>query len=154
MTATPIPLSVLDLAMVRDGATSAEALAEATDFAIAAERLGYTRIWVVPVATVVMLLVALASGLLLGRTRAGHAMYAVGGNTDAARLSGIRTDRTIVLSHVLCAVAAGLAGLLLAARFSTGVGAQIYSAGYDLESIAAVVLGLSLIHISEPTRPY
>lgn len=106
---------------------------------------GYTRIWVVPVATVVMLLVALASGLLLGRTRAGHAMYAVGGNTDAARLSGIRTDRTIVLSHVLCAVAAGLAGLLLAARFSTGVGAQIYSAGYDLESIAAVVLGGTLL---------
>ena len=41
-----LPLSVLDLAMVRDGATSAEALAETTELAIAAERLGYTRIWV------------------------------------------------------------------------------------------------------------
>lgn len=106
---------------------------------------GYTRVSLVPVATLVMLIVGGAVVLLLRRSRAGHAMYALGGNADAARLSGIRTDRTMVLAHVLCATTAGMAGLLLAARFSTGVGAQIYSAGYDLESIAAVVLGGTLL---------
>ncbi len=57
-----------------------------------------------------------------------------------ARLSGIRTDRTLVLAHVLCSVCAGIAGLLIAARFGTG-NALVYSYGLDLDSIAAVVLG-------------
>lgn len=109
------------------------------------QNFGYTRVAVVPLATLVMLGVAAAAVVLLQRTRTGHAMYAVGGNLEAARLSGIRTGRTMVVAHVLCSVAAGLAGLLLAARFSTGVGAQIYSAGYDLDSIAAVVLGGTLL---------
>lgn len=109
------------------------------------QNFGYTRLAVVPVATLVMLAVAVAAVVMLRRTRTGHAMYAVGGNLEAARLSGVRTGRTMVVAHVLCSVAAGLAGLLLAARFSTGVGSQIYSAGYDLDSIAAVVLGGTLL---------
>lgn len=109
------------------------------------QNFGYTRIGFVPLSTAVMVLVAVAAYVLLHRTRAGYAMYAVGGNTDVARLSGIRTDRTLILAHVLCSTTAGIAGLLLASRFSTGVGVQIYSAGYDLDSIAAVVLGGTLL---------
>ncbi|MBY5163864.1 ABC transporter permease [Salsipaludibacter albus] len=115
------------------------------DVPVAFQGFGYTRIGPVPLATIVMLAVAAAAVVLLNRTRSGHAMYAVGGNVEAARLSGIRTGRTMVLAHVLCSTAAGLAGLLLASRFSTGVGAQIYGAGYDLDSIAAVVLGGTLL---------
>jgi ribose transport system permease protein len=106
---------------------------------------GYTRIGVLPLSAIIMLVIAVAVGVMLNRTRLGHSMFAVGGNIDVARLSGIRTDRTLIISHVMCSVMAGLAGLLLAARFSTGVGAQIYGAGYDLDSIAAVVLGGTLL---------
>lgn len=106
---------------------------------------GYTRISVLPLSALIMLLLAAAAVVMLHRTRLGHSMFAVGGNIDVARLSGIRTDRTLVTAHVLCSTMAGVAGLLLAARFSTGVGAQIYSAGYDLDSIAAVVLGGTLL---------
>ena len=58
-----------------------------------------------------------------------------------------RDERGITTAEyaVGTAAGAGLAGLLLAARFSTGVGAQIYGAGYDLDSIAAVVLGGTLL---------
>ena len=82
--------------------------------------------------------------VLLTRTRPGYHMFAVGGNIDVARLSGIRTDRSIILAHVLCSLCAGVAGLLIAARFGTG-NALVYTYGYDLNSIAAVVLGGTLL---------
>src|SRR5205814_1649023 len=67
--------------------------------------------------------------------------YAVGGNPQVARASGIRVNRTLVFAHVLCGVCAALSGLFLASRLGAGapwVGPQ---GGYDLDSIAAVVLG-------------
>lgn len=105
---------------------------------------GYTRIGPVPLSTAIMLVLALAGFVLLTRTRTGYRMFAVGGNSEAARLSGIRTGRTMVVAHVLCSVCAGVAGLLIAARFGTG-SALVYSSGYDLESIAAVILGGTLL---------
>lgn len=101
---------------------------------------GYTRIGPVPVSTAVMLGVAVLAIVLLRRSRFGFHLYAVGGSDEVARLSGIRTDRVLIGAHVLCSVAAGIAGLLIAARFGTG-SALVYGSGYDLESIAAVVLG-------------
>lgn len=108
------------------------------------QTFGYTRIGPVPVSTVVMLLVAAAAFVLLTRTRSGYHMFAVGGNRHVARLSGVRTGRTLVLAHVLCSLCAGVAGLLIAARFGTG-NALVYSYGLDLDSIAAVVLGGTLL---------
>ncbi|NEE03500.1 ABC transporter permease [Phytoactinopolyspora halotolerans] len=103
-------------------------------------QFGYSRIGFVPVSAAVMLLAAVAGILYLRKTRTGFHMYAVGGNAEVARMSGIRTGRVMVTAHVLCAMTAGVAGLLLAARFGTG-SAEVYENGYELESIAAVVLG-------------
>lgn len=103
--------------------------------------IGATSIGPVPVSTLIMLGCAVLVILLLRRTRIGHHLYAVGGNPQVARLSGLRTAPPIVLAHVLCSVLAGMAGLLLLARLSVGsptIGSQ---GGYDLMSIAAVVLG-------------
>ncbi len=105
------------------------------------QHLGYDRIGPIPLAALLMLLIAAGAWWYLRRTRAGYHMYAVGGDVEVARLSGVRTGRTIVTAHVLCAVAAGLAGVFLASRLGSGAPHVGTDAGYDLESIAAVVLG-------------
>jgi ribose transport system permease protein len=103
--------------------------------------LGYDAIANVPVSLVLLAAVVAAAWFLMHRTRFGYHVYAVGGDADLARLSGIRTNRVLVSVHVLCGVCAALAGVFLASRLGAGapwVGPQ---GGYDLDSIAAVVLG-------------
>ncbi|MBC2933888.1 ABC transporter permease [Nocardioides sp. zg-1228] len=100
---------------------------------------------VVPTAFILLLVAALLVTLMLRYTRLGHHLYAIGGNRDVARMSGVRTTMPVVAAHVLCSLLAGVAGLLLLSR--TGVGLPtIGSQGrYDLLSIAAVVLGGTLL---------
>ena len=112
---------------------------------VAFRLIGATGIGPVPISTLIMLACAGAVLLMLTRSRLGHHMYAVGGDIRVARMSGIRTGTPIVAAHVICSVMAGLAGLLLAARLGVGsptIGSQ---GGYDLLSIAAVVLGGTLL---------
>lgn len=104
------------------------------------QQFGYSRIGFLPLSAAVMLIAAVAGILYLRKTRTGFHMYAVGGNPEVARMSGIRTGRVMVAAHVICALAAGVAGLLIASRFGTG-SALVYDSGYELDSIAAVVLG-------------
>ena len=107
--------------------------------------IGATGIGPVPISTIIMLAVAVLAYLFLRKTRTGHHIYAVGGSLDVARLSGLRTSQPIIVAHILCSVTAGLAGLLLASRLGVGsptVGSQ---GGYDLLSIAAVVLGGTIL---------
>lgn len=107
--------------------------------------LGISFIGPVPVSTLIMLGCAGLAILLLRRTRVGLHLYAVGGNAEVARLSGVRTAVPVVVAHVLCSVLAAFAGLLLLARLSVG-NPNIGSQGqYDLMSIAAVVLGGTLL---------
>jgi ribose transport system permease protein len=100
---------------------------------------------IIPTAFLLLLAAALLVTLMLRYTRLGHHIYAIGGNRDVARMSGVRTVTPVVAAHVLCSVLAGVAGLLLLSR--TGVGLPtIGSQGrYDLLSIAAVVLGGTLL---------
>lgn len=103
--------------------------------------IGATRIGPVPLSTLILLGVAVLTMLLLRRTRVGHHLYAVGGNREVARMSGVHTARSLITAHVLCSTFAAMAGLLLLSRMSVGsptIGSQ---GGYDLMSIAAVVLG-------------
>ena len=107
--------------------------------------IGATGLGPVPVSTLLMLAVALLAALFLSRTRTGHHIYAVGGNEQVARLSGIRTARPLIVAHILCSVSAALAGLLLASRLGVGSPTVGTQGGYDLLSIAAVVLGGTLL---------
>lgn len=88
-------------------------------------------------------LLALLLCILLYGTRFGRYFYAVGGNANAARLSGINVRGTLLSTYVLCAAFAAVAGMLLTARLETGeanIGASL-----PLESIAAcVIAGVSL----------
>lgn len=105
------------------------------------QSLGYQRIGPVPVSFLLLLAVAAAVGVVLTRTRFGHHLIAVGGDPQVARLSGVRNDRVLVAAHVLCSLCAGLAGVYLAARLGSGAPRVGTEGLYDLESIAAVVLG-------------
>ncbi|MFC9928790.1 substrate-binding domain-containing protein [Streptomyces sp. NPDC127190] len=92
-----------------------------------------------PVPVLVMVVMGLISALVLGRTYIGRSMYAIGGNEEAARLSGLRVRRQKLAIYALSGLLAAIAGVVLAARLSS---AQPQAAdGYELDAIAAVVIG-------------
>ncbi len=72
-------------------------------------------------------------------TRFGRALYAIGGNEEAARLSGLRTGRAKVLAYAVCGLCAGLAGICDACQLT--LGDPEAGATYELDAIAAVVIG-------------
>ena len=89
-------------------------------------------------------LAALAS-FVLWATRFGAHLYAVGGNAEGARLAGISTDLVTIGAHVVCSLSAGLTGLYLASRLRSGAPWVGRDGVYDLESIAVVVIGGTLL---------
>ncbi|MFI9241932.1 substrate-binding domain-containing protein [Streptomyces sp. NPDC053086] len=92
-----------------------------------------------PVPVLVMVVMGLLAAFVLGRTYIGRSMYAIGGNEEAARLSGLRVQRQKLAIYALSGVFAAVAGVVLAARLSS---AQPQAAdGYELDAIAAVVIG-------------
>ncbi|SFP97358.1 ribose transport system permease protein [Amycolatopsis arida] len=138
-------IATLGMALVIRGYLENGYTGPAGDVPRAFQHLGYDRIGPVPVSTLLMLGLAALAWWYLTRGRGGYHLYAVGGDEDVARLSGIRTGRVVVTAHVLCSLAAGLAGLFLASRLGSGAPYVGVDAGYDLESIAAVVLGGTLL---------
>jgi ribose transport system permease protein len=93
----------------------------------------------IPVPVIVMIGVVVAGHFLLTQTRFGRYVYAIGGNEEAARLSGINVGGVKLGVYIICGALAGLASLLLAGRLSTGIPQS--GQGYELQSIAAVVVG-------------
>ncbi|MEU9155592.1 substrate-binding domain-containing protein [Streptomyces sp. NPDC048417] len=92
-----------------------------------------------PVPVLVMVLMGLIAAFVLGRTYIGRSMYAIGGNEEAARLSGLRVNKQKLAIYALSGLFAAVAGIVLAARLSS---AQPQAAnGYELDAIAAVVIG-------------
>jgi ribose/xylose/arabinose/galactoside ABC-type transport system permease subunit len=81
--------------------------------------------------------------VVLNRTGYGQAVFAIGGSEDAAQLMGLPVARIKVLVYVASAMLAGLAGILVAARSSSGL--PTLGAGLELEAIAAVVIGGTLL---------
>ncbi len=100
---------------------------------------GAGRLLGIPVPTIVMVVVFLAGHVVLTRTKFGRYVYAVGGNAEAARLAGIRTNRILFSVYLLCGALTAVSGILLASRLNSGQP----NAGlmYELDVIAAVVVG-------------
>jgi ribose transport system permease protein len=103
--------------------------------------LGYGSIGPVPFSVLLFLAVVLAAWFLLRHTRFGHHLYAVGGGEESARLSGVRSARVLIGAHVLCSLTCVLTGLFIVSRLRAGAPWVGTDGNYDLESIAAVVLG-------------
>jgi ribose transport system permease protein len=105
------------------------------------QQLGYTRFGALPVSVFLLIAVVALVYVVLRFTRFGYHIYAVGGDEDVSKLSGLRTHRVIIGAHVLCSTAAAATGLFLISRLAKGTPTVGPDGGYDLESIAAVVLG-------------
>jgi inositol transport system permease protein len=93
----------------------------------------------IPLPVWALIAVAAASGVFLRHFRWGRHLYAVGGNEEAARASGIHVGGIKLLAYTVCGAMAGLAGVVLAARITTGQ--PNAGVGYELDAIAAVVIG-------------
>jgi ribose transport system permease protein len=102
--------------------------------------IGNSHIFGVPWMVVIALAVVAVSWFILRRTVLGVWIYGVGGNPDAARLSGIKVWAVLMFVYCMSGLLAGLAGVMSAARTLSANGAQL-GMGYELDAIAAVILG-------------
>ena len=92
-----------------------------------------------PNAVLLMALLYLAAHLVMSRTVLGRWIYAVGGNRQAARFSGVPVRRVLFLSYVVSGLLAGLGGVVLASQLKSG--SPTFGQMYELYVIAAVVVG-------------
>jgi ribose/xylose/arabinose/galactoside ABC-type transport system permease subunit len=93
----------------------------------------------IPIAVLWMVVIVAAFAIVLGRTRYGRYVFAIGGNEEAARLAGINVALVKGLVYVISGGCAAVASLLLMARFQSG--SPNTGIGSELQSIAAVVVG-------------
>jgi inositol transport system permease protein len=105
----------------------------------ALSKIGGGNVAGVPVPILIFAAVAVAAHVLLKHMRLGRHIYAVGGNENAARASGVKTPAVKMFAYVYCSALAGLAGVVLASRITTGQ--PNAGIGYELDAIAAAVIG-------------
>jgi ribose/xylose/arabinose/galactoside ABC-type transport system permease subunit len=101
--------------------------------------LGQGLIGPVPIPVIIFLSFAVIAGIVLRYSKYGRHIYAVGGNQEAARLSGLNVDRLIASVYVLSGFFVGLSGFLLSARLNSAE--QVAGLGFELTVIASVVIG-------------
>jgi ribose transport system permease protein len=93
-----------------------------------------------PLAPVIVPIMAVAAAhALLSSFKFGRFVYAVGGNLEAARLSGIAVDRVRILAFVICGCCAGIGGIIYWAKLGTG--SSLAGEAFELYAIAAVIIG-------------
>jgi ribose transport system permease protein len=138
-----IPSFIVTLAMMLVASGLAYILADGQSINQVPERF----IWLgrgadipyLPNAVLLMLLLYGCAHVMMGRTVIGRYIYAVGGNTEAARLSGVPTLRVLRLVYAISGTLAGLGGVIMASQLKSG--APTYGQMYELYVIAAVVVG-------------
>jgi ribose transport system permease protein len=101
--------------------------------------LGYGHVAGLPNGFVLTLVVALVMTVLLARTRGGRRLYMLGSNPEAAALTGVRADRTILAAYASTGLCVGIASLILVGR--AGAGLPTEGQGLELQTIAAAVIG-------------
>jgi ribose transport system permease protein len=96
-------------------------------------------LWSIPHAVVMMLALYAVAHVLMARMALGRHIYAVGGNVEAARISGIAVGRVLRFAYSASGALAGLGGVILASQLKSG--SPTYGLSYELYVIAAVVVG-------------
>lgn len=103
--------------------------------------LAYNKVAGVPISLLFLLGVAAVAWYLLQQTALGYHVFGIGGSPEVASLSGVRTSRTMIAAHVFCALCACCAGIYLMSLLGPGDPNAAIDSGYDLDSIAAAVVG-------------
>lgn len=95
--------------------------------------------WDIPVSILVLFAIAILAHVVLSKTRFGNYLYAVGGNEEASKLSGVNVDLTKIFAYAVCGICAAFAGMIMLANLGTGEPAS--GQGYELDAIAAAAVG-------------
>jgi len=101
--------------------------------------IGTGEVFGIPVPVLLFALIATVAWFTLKYTPFGRQVYAVGDNLEAARLSGISTNRTIFSVYVISGLCAAIAALIVVSRLTAGEPSQ--GTGFELDAIAIVVIG-------------
>lgn len=101
--------------------------------------LGNNKILGIPIPVLVMVIIFAASFYILTQIRYGIYVYALGGNEDSSRLSGINTERIKTMVYVISGIMAAISGIIVTSRI--GSASPNAGSGFELDAIAAVVLG-------------
>ena len=125
--------AVRGIALVYTGGRPINALTEAY------KAIGQGYVGFVPVPVIMFIVIALIAWFFLAKTKFGRYIYAIGGNEQAALVSGLRVKRIKFMAYVLNGLTAALAGIILSARVA--VGSPTAGESYDLLAITAVVVG-------------
>ncbi len=98
-----------------------------------------SRILGIPVPVIMTIIVFVICAYILTQTRYGRYVYAVGGNEDSARLSGISVNNIKIWVYIISGITAAIAGIIVTSRI--GSAAPTAGNGYELDAIAAIVIG-------------
>lgn len=93
----------------------------------------------VPLPILLLVLIAIISAVFLSKTVIGRQIYALGGNEEAARVSGVNINKIKIVVYVICGALAAIAGIATASRL--GVAQSTAGMGYELDAVAAVIIG-------------
>lgn len=110
--------------------------------------IGRSNVGGVPVAVIIMLVVAMVFFVLTERTRIGRLLYATGGNEVAARLAGANTAKLKTWAYVISSVLAALGGVIIAAR--VGRGDVSSGASMLMDAVAASLIGYAILGVRRP----
>lgn len=102
-------------------------------------KLGIGYVGPIPIPVIIAAIVLIVGQFILKKTRFGRYVYAVGGNEEAARTSGINADRIKIVVFVISGALTALAGCVMAARLFSG--SPVTGQGFELDAIASVVIG-------------
>lgn len=103
------------------------------------KNLGQGHVWEIPTPILVILIAFVLFAILLSRTRLGRNFYAIGGNSEAARATGIDVRKHTIIAYVISGIFIGVAGYLFASRVNTG--APNAGIGWEGQGIASAVVG-------------
>lgn len=101
--------------------------------------IGNAKIGFLPVPVLITIVVFAVAIYVLSQTRFGRYLYALGGNEESAKLSGINTDKIKTLTYVISGFVAAIAGVIITSRI--GSASPNAGTGFELDAIAAVVIG-------------
>lgn len=101
--------------------------------------IGGTRFLTIPLSVWIMVLLMILFGIVLGKTKFGRSVYAIGGNKDAARLAGLNPQRIITILFIMMGVVTALGGVIFSSRMHSGQPAG--NVNLEFDAITAVVLG-------------